>query len=116
MSNTLDKLIRIHDLRVMKKEFENEEMASVYKEIGFEINQVEMIQEAIDELVKKIDPEIFKIYMRVATKYDRPLVPTKDGVCYGCFVAMPTAEATSLFKDKEIVKCSNCGRLLYLLE
>jgi len=113
MSNTLDTLIRIHDLRVMKKEFENEETASKYKEIGFEINQVEMIQEAIDELVKKIDGNVFKIYMRIASKYDRPLVPTKDGICYGCFEAIPTAMATSLFKDSEIAKCSNCGRLLY---
>ncbi|MFQ6102676.1 MAG: C4-type zinc ribbon domain-containing protein [Candidatus Glassbacteria bacterium] len=116
MSNNLDKLIILHDLWVMKREFENEETASKYKEIGFEINQVEMIQEAIDELMKKIDPSVLKMYMRIATKYERPIVPTKDGICYGCFVAMPTAEATSLFKDTDIAKCSNCGRLLYLLK
>jgi len=115
MSNTLDTLIRIHDLRAMKKEFEDEETASKYKEIGFEINQVELIQEAIDELVKKIDEYVFKTYMRVAAKYERPLVPTKDGICYGCFEAIPTSMATTLFKDSEIAKCSNCGRLLYSL-
>jgi len=116
MSNALNILIRIHDLRVMKKEFENEETASKYKEIGFEINQVDMIQDAVDELVKKIDVNIFKLYMRVASKYERPLVPTKDGICYGCFEAIPTAMASSLFKESEIAKCSNCGRLLYELE
>jgi predicted nucleic acid-binding Zn-ribbon protein len=116
MSNTLDILIRIHDLRIMKKEFENEETASKYKEIGFEINQVELIQDAIDELVKKIDERYYKLYMRVATKYERPLVPVKDGICYGCFEAMPTAEVSSLFKNAEIAKCSNCGRLVYPLE
>ncbi len=115
MSSTLDQLIALQDLREMKKEFENEETASKYKEIGFEINHVEMIQKTIEDLEKKIDPAILKKYERVAAKYDRPLVPTKDGVCYGCFVAMPTAEAANLFKDVEIAQCSNCSRLLYPL-
>jgi len=116
MSKTIEKLIRIHDLRVMKKEFENEETASRYEEIGFKISQVDMIQEAIDDLVKKTDPEAYRIYLRVSEKYERPLVPTKDGICYGCFVTMPTAQSSTLFKDKEIATCTNCGRILYPLE
>lgn len=116
MSNTLDKLIVLHDLRVMKREYENEETASKFKEMGFEISQVEMIQKAIEELEKKIDPKVYKTYIRVATKYERPIVPTKDGICLGCFVAMPTAEAAVLFKNSEIAICSNCGRLLYPIE
>ncbi len=116
MSKTLDTLIRIHDLTLMKKEFENEATASIYKEIGFDISHVHLIQQAIDGLEKKIDPNVLKLYKRVSAKYDRPLVPTKAGICYGCFVAIPTAEAFGMFKDKEFATCSNCGRLLYPLE
>ena len=116
MQSTLDKLIILHDLRVMKREFENEETASKYKEIGFEIDQLDLIQKAIDDLVKKIDQKVYRLYLRVSAKYERPLVPTKDGICYGCFVRIPTAEASVLFRDSEIAVCSNCGRLLYPLK
>jgi predicted nucleic acid-binding Zn-ribbon protein len=116
MSTTLDKLIILHDLRVMKKEYESEETASKYKEMGFEISRLDMIEKAIEELEKKIEPKVYKTYIRVATKYERPIVPTKNGICLGCFVAMPTAEAAVLFRDAEIEICSNCGRLLYPLE
>lgn len=48
-------------------------------------------------------------------KYDRPLVPVRKGVCYGCFVRFPTAKLSDLGgqEGEAPLTCESCGRLLY---
>ena len=52
-------------------------------------------------------------YEAIAAKYERPLVPARKGVCFGCFVRFPTAQESALGESGEPTICESCGRLLY---
>ena len=45
-------------------------------------------------------------------KHERPMVPVRNGVCYGCFVSFPTARLSDFEGDVPLT-CESCGRLLY---
>lgn len=66
-------------------------------------------------LKEEIDPQLLRRYERIAEKYDRPLVPVRRGVCYGCFVQFPTAKLSDLGGEEgeAPLTCESCGRLLY---
>jgi predicted nucleic acid-binding Zn-ribbon protein len=43
----------------------------------------------------------------------RTVVPVLQGICYGCFMAVPTAWASEVERNARIDVCQNCGRFLY---
>ncbi len=83
---------------------------NTYEEIGFETGGESAIDAEIDGLRDAIDKSLLRRFDRIATKYDRPLVPVRNGVCYGCFVRYPTAKISELGAP---TTCESCGRLLY---
>lgn len=83
-----------------------------YEELGFESLDEEAIDAEIESLEEEIDPSVLRRYERIAEKYDRPLVPVRQGICYGCFVRFPTAKLSDL-EAEEPMTCESCGRLLY---
>ena len=64
--------------------------------IGFETGGEAAIDAEIGSLRAGIDRALLRRFDRIATKYDRPLVPVRNGVCYGCFVHYPTAKIAEL--------------------
>jgi predicted nucleic acid-binding Zn-ribbon protein len=44
---------------------------------------------------------------------ERVVVPVLSGVCYGCFVAAPTAWTSRAGPNDQVTTCSHCGRFLY---
>ncbi|MBV9109134.1 MAG: nucleotide-binding protein, partial [Gemmatimonadetes bacterium] len=48
-----------------------------------------------------------------SARLPRVVVPVINGTCYGCFVAVPTAQASDAERNAEIRSCENCGRFLY---
>lgn len=84
---------------------------NTYEKIGFETGGESAIDAEIDSLRVAIDKTLLRRFDRIASKYDRPLVPVRNGVCYGCFVRYPTAKLTGL--GEAPTTCESCGRLLY---
>lgn len=79
--------------------------------IGFETGGESAIDAEIESLREEIARPLLRRFDRIATKYDRPLVPVRNGVCYGCFVQYPTAKIAGLGATP--TTCESCGRLLY---
>ena len=52
-------------------------------------------------------------YRRVSRRGQRAVVPVLQGICYGCFMAVPTAWAAEAERNERLVVCQNCGRFLY---
>jgi predicted nucleic acid-binding Zn-ribbon protein len=82
-----------------------------YEVLGFEIDDAATIDAEIESLKSQIDPPVLRRFEKIATKYDRPLVPVHNGVCYGCFVRYPTAKLAEIGDTP--TTCESCGRLIY---
>ncbi|MDX1661052.1 MAG: C4-type zinc ribbon domain-containing protein [Gemmatimonadota bacterium] len=108
LNETTERLIALQDLLQLKRDIEE----TSYEELGFEKPEVESIEAEIESLREEIDPAVLRRYERISEKYDRPLVPVRKGVCYGCFVRFPTARMSEL-SEATPTTCESCGRLLY---
>lgn len=106
-------LMFLQDLLVLQKEMQDFQVVEKYIEMGFALDRKEKIEESIKEVTEQLDPELYKQFRRIAGKYDRPLAPVKNGICYGCFVSTPTGSKIVTQKKDVIEFCNHCGRILY---
>ncbi len=111
--NQLRLLMFLQDLLMLKKEMEDFQVVEKYEEMGFDLEKKEKIEEAIREVTGQLDAELHHRFQMIANKYDRPLAPVKNGVCYGCFVSAPTGSKLVTQKKDVIEFCNHCGRILY---
>jgi len=116
MGDQLDFLIKIQDLLSRKNEMQNDATVEQFEEMGFKIDrkkEIEILDETIEEIVSELDRSTQDLYNRVSRKYSRPLAPVINGTCYGCFVAVPTAQDSGRKEGNVIETCSSCGRIVY---
>ena len=116
MGEQIHTLIKIQHLINRKNEMENDATVEQFEEMGFRIDrqrELKILGEAIEELVGKLEQLTQDLYKRVSRKYPRPLTPVINGTCYGCFMALPTAQDTGRKDADTIETCSNCGRIIY---
>ena len=106
MKTAIGRLVALQDLLQLKRDLTDKR----YKDLGFETDGVDAIDGEIESLRAAIDPALLRRYETIAGKYERPLVPIRNGVCYGCFVRFPTAQLTA---STDPLICESCGRLLY---
>lgn len=67
-----------------------------------------------EELAAQVDDSVRQRYERlVRSKGENVVVGVQRGVCGGCHMKLPPQLLVSCQADKEIVNCSNCGRILY---
>lgn len=105
-------LVALQDLDLMIKESKDQETSEELKHMGFKLDGVAKLQEARQNLAKRIRPQLLNRYERVAKNYDRAIVPVTSNLCLGCFVTLPTSYQ-SLQNKSTILTCENCGRILY---
>ncbi len=116
MGDQLDYLIKIQDLTSRKNEMQNDSTVEQFEEMGFKIDrkrELKILDKTIEEIIGQLDQSTQDLYNRVLRKYSRPLVPVINGTCYGCFVAVPTAQDTGRKEENVLETCSNCGRIIY---
>lgn len=116
MHPQLELLLELQDLKAQKEEMEVGEESS--REIELEVFQVKpddaaaRLQAKIEEMERALDPEIARQYRLVSSRRSRAVVPVLDGVCYGCFMTIPTA----ITADNDSVRwCENCGSFVYVV-
>ena len=67
-----------------------------------------------EELASAVDEGARSRYERlVRSKGDNVVVGVEHGVCGGCHMKLPPQLLVSCQGEKELVGCSNCGRILY---
>ena len=122
MSNTLlnpqlSILLEIQDMRAQLRELGNSEGSAPMEQEHFNIDLDEAkqhLEEKIDEMVGELSPQIRARYNRIAPNRDRVVVPVIHGVCYGCFVSIPTATAGDQAVHQMVRTCENCGSFIYV--
>jgi predicted nucleic acid-binding Zn-ribbon protein len=109
LETTIELLIALQDLLQLKRDIQDHS----YTELGFKTGDASAIDEEIESLKNEIDSEIMRRYETIRRKYDRPLVPVRRGVCYGCFVKFPMARLAEMTEKGAPILCESCGRMLY---
>lgn len=110
LNKQLELLVALQDLDIMIKDIED------VKQIGFEVEGKEKLQEARNELISKITKPLLSNYEKLKARYKRAIVPVKDDVCLGCFMRIPTSLFTRGRSDQQVILCEGCGRILYWYE
>lgn len=110
LNKQLKLLVNLQDLDIMILEIEE------VKGLGFEVAGRDKLQEAREELIKKISKPVLSNYEKLRARYRRAIVPVKDDVCLGCFMRVPTSLSTVGRGNQEVILCEGCGRILYWLE
>ena len=113
MHPEVERLILLQDLDLMIQEFSDAKKANAEKKLGFDLGDLSTLQSARDDLVKRVDPSLLKRYERLRDRYPRPIVPIKDGVCFGCFVRRPEKQSVAEAVQDDIEFCERCARILF---
>lgn len=109
-------LLEIQDLYLQKAALLEEPEVGAVEERDFRLDPqtaVAALEEKIEEMKEDLDPRIRSRCERGLPGRGRMLVPVIGGVCYGCFVSIPTVRATA--DQQELQMCENCGRFIYVL-
>lgn len=70
-----------------------------------------------DSMVKKADPDVFRIYERLLqNKKDRVVVPIENRCCSGCHIMLTAQDENLVRKGERIVFCEHCSRIHYWQE
>jgi predicted nucleic acid-binding Zn-ribbon protein len=84
--------------------------------------QINEIQSEWDKAAKKIPSETLEVFTRVADTYDGEALAVAGKQneqvevfsCGGCFMGLPAETVNRLMTKDEIIRCSNCTRILIL--
>jgi hypothetical protein len=121
MNPQLQLLLEIQDLRGQHRELGSKEGGpglGFLEEEHFGVDPAQArdtLEEKIGELVEQLSPTIRARYQQIAPSRDRVVVPVIHGVCYGCFVSIPTATAGDRDVHQDLASCQSCGCFIYVL-
>jgi predicted nucleic acid-binding Zn-ribbon protein len=108
MHQNLETLLEIQDLKTQRREL---------AEAGEREVQEQVFGLSVDDALHEIDAKIAEMEETLPapmlSRYRRVAAPVIKGTCYGCFVAVPTAQASDADRNAEVRTCQNCGRFLY---
>ena len=116
MNKQLMLLLEIQDLHLQRTALLEEPGYDRVQEEHFKLDPqvaVEALERKIGELIEGLEPAIQKRCERGFPSLGRMVVPVIDGVCYGCFVSIPTSRAIESRQNLET--CESCGRFIYVL-
>ncbi len=112
MNPQLEILIMLQDVDLMIREVSDLKTARQMSRIGFEIDEMDNLRDAREELARKVEPDLLTTYQRLMEKYQRAIVPVRNNVCLACFLKQPTKYSVT---DEAIRWCSHCKRILYFI-
>lgn len=117
----LEILLEIQDLKAQCEELAREgSITRKVQEEEFSLDVDEAIaslREKVTELEEHLEPPTRQRYDRISRGVPRVVVPAINGLCYGCFVAIPTSLSTHAGGPggEDLGTCENCGRFLYVI-
>ena len=118
MHPQLELLMELQDMRAQSRALAEESIREVEREV-FELT-VDEARETLDakilEVAEQLDADVRSRYDAIEGSLERVVVPVLNGVCYGCFVAAPTAWTSRTGRNDTITACSHCGRFLYYVD
>jgi len=116
MHSQLMLLLEIQDLHLQKSDLLTDPGEEGVEARHFNIEPdlaAAALDDKIQELKEELEPAIRNRCDRGFPTLGRMVVPVIGGVCYGCFVSIPTARTGE--PNEGVETCENCGRFIYFL-
>ena len=111
----LEMLLEMQDLHMQRRALEEGGVRDL--ETGVFDMSVEQAIDAIEaklaELELRLGEGVQERYRRLIGTRERAVVPVLGGVCYGCFVAVPTSWAADADPNDKLNVCQSCGHFQY---
>ncbi len=118
MHAQLELLLELQDLQAQRRALSEESLQAVERDV-FELSPdeaLELLDEKIDELALRLDAPVATRWREISRSLDRAVAPVLGGICYGCFVAVPTAWSSETKRNDRVNVCDQCGRFLYYVD
>ncbi len=117
----LEILLQIQDLKAQRDELAGATGERKVQEEQFHLNvdeAVEILDDKIAELEAQLQPAVLGRYRRISKGLPRVVVPAIGGICYGCFMSIPTSVASDAAGpgQEQLLHCENCGRFIYVVD
>ena len=105
-------LLEIQDLHLQKTALLEE--PGIHEMFNIDPTEAALsLDSKIQELKEGLDPAIKTRCERGLPSLGRMVVPVIDGICYGCFVSIPTSRSGP--PNQALETCESCGRFIYFL-
>ena len=76
--------------------------------------ELEALEDERDALIEKLDSKLVRHYERLLeTKSGKVVVGVDHGICSGCHMKLQAQTLVDAKSGRDMVTCTNCGRLLY---
>lgn len=76
-------------------------------------SHLDKLNDAIDDLQKKLQPQVIGLYSRLYKKSHIVLAGMSNGCCSVCGMQVPIAQSQQVRLAQHLVTCSSCGRILF---
>lgn len=121
LHNQLEILLQIQDLKAQRDELAKATGERKVQEEEFHLNAdeaVALLDAKITELEEQLQPAVRSRYRRISKGLERVVVPAINGICYGCFVSIPTSVASDAAGpgQEQLLHCESCGRFIYVVD
>jgi predicted nucleic acid-binding Zn-ribbon protein len=112
MNPQLQLLVALQDLEQMIRDAEETDKAKEFKEMGFQMEGLDNLKNAQEEILAKLEPRHRSYYQRLKKRFGHAVVPVIKNLCTGCFANIPSS-FVSVTHENKVLSCENCGRILY---
>jgi len=100
-------------LKIREKEIEMEK-TKIEKDIRSMDKIITQLKTERDNLLSVVNERLRSTYMVLREKRNGIAVSTaKNGVCLGCFMNIPPQLFIEVTKNRQLIQCPSCGRILY---
>lgn len=118
MHPQLEILLELQDLKTQQRDLEEaaEDSSHEIERKVFRVRPEDaaaQLQAKIEEMEATLAPNIASRYRVILNRRARAVAPVLSGICYGCFMAVPTALPRS---NEELRWCEHCGSFLYFVD
>jgi hypothetical protein len=93
-----------------------EETENVNKAVTRIVSRKKSVLDRREALAPELQPGTLKRYDMLRQKRNgAAVVPTKNGICQGCFMTIPPQQDNEIRKGEKLNFCPTCQRILYFL-
>jgi predicted nucleic acid-binding Zn-ribbon protein len=116
MNSQLQILIALQDILILIREAKDPNQKKAMDKIGLKMDNLTSLENTRANLEGQLNLSILGEYHRVRQRYGRIVAPVISGICYGCFMKIPSAIDTADTRNDALHRCENCGMFLYWVE